>query len=193
MSDAFRSSDEFDEQAHQLYNEGSYEEALALLRLLEPERYKPGSSLSIRFSELYEAQGLIGRRLNRLAREMDACSQGNAAVDELLAGSQQDFPVIENEMPVGILRRNDLVKALAENRQDSLVSDFMCRRCESVDIAESLTPIVELMRQKDCGTVPVTQGGRIVGLLTLENIGEMIMINTALEQNSRGLGQRRVA
>ena len=32
MSDAFRSSDEFDEQAHQLYNEGSYEEALALLR-----------------------------------------------------------------------------------------------------------------------------------------------------------------
>ena len=28
MSDAFRSSDEFDEQAHQLYNEGRYDEAL---------------------------------------------------------------------------------------------------------------------------------------------------------------------
>ena len=115
------------------------------------------------------------------------------AVDELLAGSQQDFPVIENEVPVGILRRNDLVKALAENRQDSLVSDFMSRHCDSVDIAESLTPIVELMRLKDCGSVPVIQGGRIVGLLTLENISEMIMINTALEQNSRGLGQRRAA
>lgn len=32
MADAFRTSDEFDEQAHQLYNEGSYEDALALLR-----------------------------------------------------------------------------------------------------------------------------------------------------------------
>lgn len=32
MSDAFRSSDEFDEQAHQLYNEGRYDEALALLQ-----------------------------------------------------------------------------------------------------------------------------------------------------------------
>src|SRR3712207_4543096 len=32
MSEAFRSSDEFDEQAHQLYNEGRYDEALALLR-----------------------------------------------------------------------------------------------------------------------------------------------------------------
>ncbi len=32
MSEAFRSSDEFDEQAHQLYNEGRYDEALAVLR-----------------------------------------------------------------------------------------------------------------------------------------------------------------
>jgi Tfp pilus assembly protein PilF len=31
MSDGFRSSDDFDEQAHQLYNEGRYDEALALL------------------------------------------------------------------------------------------------------------------------------------------------------------------
>ena len=32
MSDAFRSSDDFDEQAHQLYNEGRYDEALTILR-----------------------------------------------------------------------------------------------------------------------------------------------------------------
>src|SRR5690606_34110759 len=32
MTEPFRSSDEYDEQAHQLYNEGRYEEALSLLR-----------------------------------------------------------------------------------------------------------------------------------------------------------------
>jgi Tfp pilus assembly protein PilF len=32
MSEAFRSSDDFDEQAHQLYNEGRYDDALSLLR-----------------------------------------------------------------------------------------------------------------------------------------------------------------
>jgi tetratricopeptide (TPR) repeat protein len=32
MSDAFRSSDDFDEQAHQLYNEGRYDDAVTLLR-----------------------------------------------------------------------------------------------------------------------------------------------------------------
>jgi Tfp pilus assembly protein PilF len=32
MSDSFRSSDEFDEQAHQLYNQGRYDEALEVLK-----------------------------------------------------------------------------------------------------------------------------------------------------------------
>ncbi len=32
MSDAFRSSDDFDEQAHQFYNEGRYDDALGVLR-----------------------------------------------------------------------------------------------------------------------------------------------------------------
>ena len=32
MSEAFLSSDDFDEQAHQLYNEGRYDDALAILK-----------------------------------------------------------------------------------------------------------------------------------------------------------------
>ncbi len=102
------------------------------------------------------------------------------AVTELLAGSQQDFPVIENEKPVGILRRNDLVKALSEGRQNSSVADGMCRDHETVDEAAPLQGAVESMRARDCATMPVVAGGRIVGLLTLENITEMIMINAAM-------------
>ncbi len=37
------------------------------------------------------------------------------------------------------------------------------------------------MRVGRCPTLPVTQGGRLVGLLTLENVGEMMMVNSALE------------
>ena len=47
-------------------------------------------------------------------RTLSARDSLGKAVEELLAGSQQDFPVLENEEVVGILRRNDLVKALAE-------------------------------------------------------------------------------
>jgi Zn-dependent protease len=103
------------------------------------------------------------------------------AVTELLAGSQQDFPVVENDQPIGILRRNDLVKALSEGRRDDAVTAGMSRDCETVDEASSLQSAVESMRARQCATMPVLAGGRIVGLLTLEHVSEMIMVNTAIE------------
>lgn len=135
----------------------------------------------------------VGDAMMTRFRTLAADDSLGRAVDELLAGSQQDFPVVDQGQPVGILRRNDLVKALSQNRRDAQVSEFMSRDCESVDIGELLTPIVENMHRKGCGSIAVMDSGRVVGLLTLENISEMMMINTALEQNSRGMGQRRTA
>lgn len=103
------------------------------------------------------------------------------AVTELLAGSQQDFPILEGKKPIGILRRNDLVKALSEGRHDDAVTDGMCEDCETVDEAAPLQSAIESMSAKQCATMPVMAGGRIVGLLTLENISEMIMVNTAMK------------
>jgi Zn-dependent protease/CBS domain-containing protein len=108
------------------------------------------------------------------------------AVQELLAGSQQDFPVLENDQPIGILRRNDLVKALSEGRREAVVTEAMCRDCATVDEAAPLKPVVESMHARQCATVPVVAGGRLVGLLTLENISEMIMINTAMDHQGAG-------
>jgi predicted transcriptional regulator len=108
------------------------------------------------------------------------------AVEELLAGSQQDFPVLEHGQPAGILRRNDLVKALSEGRQDAAVGGVMCRECETVEAGAALKGVVDSMQARQCASVPVTQDGRMVGLLTLENITEMLMVNDALENYSGG-------
>lgn len=114
-------------------------------------------------------------------RTLSAHDTLGKAVEELLAGSQQDFPVIENDQPIGILRRNDLVKALAEGRRDDVVTEGMCRDCETVDEAAPLKGAVETMHAGQRSTMPVVAGGRIVGLLTLENISEMIMVNAAMD------------
>lgn len=106
------------------------------------------------------------------------------AVQELLAGSQQDFPVLENDQPVGMLRRNDLVKALSEGRHEAVVAEAMCRECETVGEAAPLKGAVEAMHARQFATMPVMGGGRMIGLLTLENITEMIMVNAALEHQS---------
>jgi Zn-dependent protease/CBS domain-containing protein len=139
---------------------------------------------------LVEMQSALGSLRVRDAmitrfRTLSAQDTLGKAVDELLAGSQQDFPVMENDQPVGMLRRNDLVKALSENRRDTPVAEVMCRDCESVDDSDPLTGAVESMHAKQCATLPVMQAGRVVGLLTLENVSEMIMINAALEHSAK--------
>ncbi len=107
------------------------------------------------------------------------------AVEELLAGSQQDFPVLEDGAPIGILRRNDLVKALSSDRRDTTVAEVMCRECGVAAGEDQLKLTVEAMQAGQCATLPVVEGARLVGLLTLENISEMIMINTALDRQQR--------
>ncbi|MBX7122779.1 MAG: site-2 protease family protein [Opitutaceae bacterium] len=115
------------------------------------------------------------------------------AVKELLAGSQQDFPIVENDVPIGILRRNDLVKALTENRGDTAVTEIMWRECQPVDETAPLRSTVEKMQAGHCGTVPVIRAGRLVGLLTMENIGELIMVQNAAERRAGSAHSRASA
>ena len=80
---------------------------------------------------------------------------------------------------LGVLRRNDLVKALSEARNGISVGDVMCRDAFPVEESAPLASTLEAMGSKQFSTLPVLAGGRMVGLLTLENIGELIMIQSA--------------
>ncbi len=104
------------------------------------------------------------------------------AVEELLAGSEQDFPVVDNGSIVGILTRKRLLKALAERDRDARVGDVLETDCFAVEDTAMLEEAFRRMAEAKCSTVPVVRGGRLVGLLTLENVGELMMISSALEK-----------
>jgi len=116
-------------------------------------------------------------------RALTAEDSLDSAIKELLAGSQQDFPVTSNGQTAGILRRNDLVKALSEGRRSSTVGEVMMRECEAVDASTPLTSALESLRGRECASAPVVSGGKLIGLLTLENVSELVMVNTALKQS----------
>ena len=113
-------------------------------------------------------------------RTLTAEDSLDVAVKELLAGSQQDFPVTVNGAVTGILRRNDLVKGLSEGRHSAPVSEAMSRDCEALDANLALASAVETLRGRACASAPVVSGGRLVGLLTLENVSELVMVNAAM-------------
>ncbi len=101
-------------------------------------------------------------------------------VELILAGSQQDFPVVDAGRVVGILDRDTFIKALARKGQSASVADVMRRNLPEVDTHEMLE--TALMRLNDSGskTLPVTHAGQLVGLITSENITELLMIRSAL-------------
>ena len=99
------------------------------------------------------------------------------AVEELLAGSQHDFPVLNDGSLVGVLRRDDLIKALADGKHSANIADVMCRDCGTVGETDELSPALEEMSRNQRSTAPVMRGAEIVGLLTMENIGELVLVS----------------
>ena len=108
------------------------------------------------------------------------------AVDLLLAGAQQDFPVLEDHTVVGVLKRADLLTALAQRDRQSPVSDAMRRDFLVADASDMLDVVFQRLQAHECHTAPVLRRGNLIGLLTMENLGEFLSIQAALTGPTRG-------
>lgn len=117
-------------------------------------------------------------------RTLTAEASLDTAIHELLAGSQQDFPVVADGQVRGILRRNDLVHALARGPRTASVAEVMCQECRTVAATDPLEQTLEHMRRDGCPTLAVMDENKLVGLLTLENIGELVMVKSAVAKRA---------
>jgi Zn-dependent protease len=107
------------------------------------------------------------------------------AVDLILSGTQTDFPVVQNGSVVGIMMRNDILTALSRQDQNVNIASLMRRNFETVDASEMLETAFIRLQTCGCHTMPVTSGGQLVGLLTTDNVGEFLMIQSALSKGRR--------
>ncbi|HEV3121631.1 MAG TPA: site-2 protease family protein [Isosphaeraceae bacterium] len=103
------------------------------------------------------------------------------AAEVLLAGSQTDFPVARDGEAVGVLSRSDLLAGLARGGATALVADYMKPSPGNVEAGEPLVLALNRLRESQCQCMQVFEAGQPVGLLTLENIGEFLMVRAALD------------
>ena len=104
------------------------------------------------------------------------------AVDLLLTGSQQDFPVVEGAVVRGMLTRSHLLTALTRSGRDAAVADSMTAECATADASEMLEAVLRRLKGGDCRTIPITEHGALIGLVTLDNVGEFLMVQAAERQ-----------
>lgn len=109
------------------------------------------------------------------------------AVELILRGSQQDFPVVEDEGVVGVLTRADLLIALAQRGQEVPVTEVMRREFQTVGPDEMLETAFARLQSCECHTLPVAHRKRLVGLVTMDNVGEFLMIQAALSSRHQAL------
>jgi len=102
-------------------------------------------------------------------------------VNLILAGSQQDFPVVENGELIGVLTRDDFIRALSQQGQNTPVVDVIRRNVPAVDSHDMVETALMRLQESGAKTLPVMHAGRFVGLVTSENITEFLMIRSALK------------
>ena len=97
------------------------------------------------------------------------------AAQLLLDTTQQDFPVLHGEQVVGLLDRNALLRAMANDGADSYVAGVMDREFTrlnpEMDLAEALP---SLAAAGPCALV--MDGDQLLGLLTRENLSEFLVL-----------------
>jgi Zn-dependent protease/CBS domain-containing protein len=117
------------------------------------------------------------------------------AVDLLLAGSQHDFPVIDGGGRVrAILLRGDLIPALASHGPSHPAFDIARRDPPAIPNDFSLTHALETLSGSGFSTLPVVDAvtDRLVGILTSENIAEMVMVTQAIHARRQRAGASSV-
>lgn len=104
----------------------------------------------------------------------------DVALRHVLAGFQQDFPVVENGAVVGLLTRTALIEGLAHRGREALVGETMERTFGTATPEEPVETVLPRLRESRRASLPVIADHRLAGLLTLENVGEFMMIDAAL-------------
>jgi stage IV sporulation protein FB len=111
----------------------------------------------------------------------------DAAVETLLRTSQNEFPVVDGVgRPVGVLGRIELIKALKQRGPDARVAEAMTSPIPTVGHRSRLEDAFRLLQEKSAPAVGVMDaGGKLVGLVTPETIGEMLMLHQVLPAGVR--------
>jgi Zn-dependent protease/CBS domain-containing protein len=121
-----------------------------------------------------------------MLRNFDELHAGDTLADAvrlILDGSQRDFPVLERGQVIGILLSADLLAALENHGQHHPVTSVMRREFPVAYSAETLETVHQRLEEWQYNIVPVLHDGGLAGLVTLDNLGEYLLIQATLRKH----------
>ena len=103
------------------------------------------------------------------------------AIDLTLSGTQKDFPVLDGERIAGVLTQAGILRGLRDLGPQGRVAEVMVP-APTADVGTSLAALLETAQGSEARLVCVTRGGRLAGIVDLDNISEYLRIQQALAE-----------
>jgi len=133
----------------------------------------------------------VGRAMVRQFRSVAPEDPLSVVVAVMLDGFQQDFPVVEGGRVVGMLDRTELVTALREHGDHVTVAAVVRPKCPTVHPNEPVEAAMRVLAEAGRQSLPVVRDGKLVGMLTADNLGEFLTVRDALREWKSGHGGGR--
>lgn len=143
-----------------------------------------GAAAELRMAQMTELIGAlpVSAAMMTRFRELSPDDTLGDAAHELIEGYQDDFPICDGERFLGILRRADLTAAIAEHGEEKPVVDFIHSHGLTASEDDSLEELAMSMQQQSIATVPVLRGEKLLGIVSAENVHELLMLRSARSQ-----------
>jgi Zn-dependent protease/CBS domain-containing protein len=110
------------------------------------------------------------------------------AAEMLLAGAQHDFPVMNGDEVLGLLTREKIAEGLATEGPSGYVAGHMIRDFRTANPFMPLEKAIEFVGHGDSTPILVMDDGKLLGMMTVENLSEFIMLEHA-KSRGRTVGQ----
>jgi CBS domain-containing protein len=75
--------------------------------------------------------------------------------------------------------------ALAHGQSDRAVGEVARKNCGTAHPREYLEDVFQRIDRGGCPALLVVDGGQVVGMVTLENVGELAMVHAAMGRSGR--------
>jgi Zn-dependent protease len=134
-----------------------------------------------------QARGVLsawraGDAYNKHALTLTIGDRVSTVVDYLLTSYQSDFAVLQGQRPIGIVTRDDVLRALASDERDRYVQEIMRREIVAVASTASLDEVQQTMAERRTRVMAVYDGERYLGLLSLEDLAEAYAVIAAQQR-----------
>jgi len=127
----------------------------------------------------------VGDAYNRHALTLSPGDHVSRVVDYILTSYQPDFAVMQGSLFLGVVTRDDVLKALATEVTDLYVAGIMKRDVTTVQASQGLDEVRRVMGEKGERIVAVKQGDDFLGLVSTEDIAEALVVSSFVQLRDR--------